>query len=116
TFGIAGVLGMLAGSAAMAIATKSFRWEGFTTTEDLVNHIVGGVMMGFGGITAIGWTIGQGLSGVSTLAVGSFIASGSIVAGWVAALKYQMWRVEHETDEPAPMLNSAPTTLEKSHR
>src|SRR6185295_7204796 len=34
TFGIAGVLGMLVGSAATAIATKTFRWEGFTTTED----------------------------------------------------------------------------------
>ena len=94
TFGIAGVVGMLVGSAAMAIATRSFRWEGFTTTEDLVNHVVGGILMGFGGVTALGCTIGQGLSGVSTLALGSFIASGAIVAGCVAALKYQAWRVE----------------------
>ena len=94
TFGIAAVLGMLVGSAAMAIATKSFRWEGFTTTEDLVNHVVGGILMGFGGVTALGCTIGQGLSGVSTLAVGSFIATGGIVAGCIAALRYQMWRVE----------------------
>ena len=50
----------------MALATKSFRWEGFTTTEDLVNHVVGGILMGFGGVTALGCTIGQGLSGVST--------------------------------------------------
>jgi len=94
TFGIAAVLGMLVGSAGMAIATRSFRWEGFVTTEDLVNHIAGGVLMGFGGITALGCTIGQGLSGVSTLAVGSFLALGSIVVGCVAALKYQMWRLE----------------------
>jgi len=94
TFGIAGVLGMLVGSAAMAIATKTFRWEGFTTIEDLVNHVVGGILMGFGGVTALGCTIGQGLSGVSTLAVGSFLASGAIVAGCVAALRYQVWRLE----------------------
>ena len=96
TFGIAGVLGMLVGSAGMAIATRTFRWEGFTTTEDLVNHVVGGVLMGFGGVTALGCTIGQGLSGVSTLALGSFLAVGAIVAGCVTALKYQMWRLERE--------------------
>ena len=63
TFGIAGVLGMAVGSAAMALATRTFRWEGFASTEDLVNHIVGGVLMGFGGVCALGCTIGQGLTG-----------------------------------------------------
>jgi len=94
TFGIAGVLGMLAGSAAVALATRTFRWEGFASVEDLVNHIVGGVLMGFGGVTALGCTIGQGLTGMSTLAIGSVIATLSIVAGCVVALKYQYWRIE----------------------
>jgi uncharacterized membrane protein YedE/YeeE len=92
TFGIAGVLGMAAGSAAMALATRRFRWEGFASIEDLVNHIVGGVLMGFGGVTALGCTIGQGLTGISTLAIGSFIALAAIVGGCIAALKYQYWR------------------------
>ena len=74
TFGVAGVLGMLAGSAAMALATRSFRWEGFASIEDLVNHLAGGVLMGFGGVTALGCTIGQGLTGISTLALGSCLA------------------------------------------
>ena len=93
TFGIAGVLGILVGAAAMALATRTFRWEGFASVEDLSNHVVGGVLMGFGGVTALGCTIGQGLSGVSTLAAGSFIALAAIVAGCVLALKYQMWRI-----------------------
>ncbi len=93
TFGIAGVLGMAAGSTAMAVATRTFRWEGFASTEDLVNHIVGGVLMGFGGVCALGCTIGQGLTGISTLAIGSFLALGAIIAGSVTALKYQYWRV-----------------------
>jgi uncharacterized membrane protein YedE/YeeE len=92
TFGIAGVLGMAVGSGAMALATRRFRWEGFTSMEDLVNHIVGGVLMGFGGVTALGCTIGQGLSGISTLGVGSFLALAAIVGGCVTALKYQYWR------------------------
>jgi len=92
TFGIAGVLGMAVGSAVVALASRTFRWEGFASTEDLVNHIVGGVLMGFGGVTALGCTIGQGLTGISTLAIGSFIALAAIIAGCAAALKYQYWR------------------------
>jgi len=94
TFGIAGVLGMIAGSAAMALATRTFRWEGFGSVEDVANHIVGAIFMGFGGVTALGCTIGQGLTGISTLAVGSVLTLGAIVVGSVAAVKYQMWRIE----------------------
>jgi len=93
TFGIAGVLGMVVGSAAMALATRTFRWEGFASVEDLVNHIAGGVLMGFGGVTALGCTIGQGMSGMSTLGLGSVMAFLAIIGGCVAALKYQYWRV-----------------------
>jgi len=71
-----------------------FRWEGFRDTEDTANHLVGGALMGFGGVTAMGCTIGQGLSGVSMLAAGSIITLAAIVAGAVAGLRYQAWRVE----------------------
>jgi uncharacterized membrane protein YedE/YeeE len=94
TFGIAGVLGMLAGSAAYALASRSFRWEGFGSVEDVGNHIVGAILMGFGGVTALGCTIGQGITGVSTLAVGSFLALAAIIMGSVVALRYQVWRLE----------------------
>jgi hypothetical protein len=50
--------------------------------------------MGFGGVTAMGCTIGQGLSGVSMLAAGSIITLAAIVAGAVAGLRYQSWRIE----------------------
>jgi uncharacterized membrane protein YedE/YeeE len=93
TFGIAGVLGMLVGSAAMALATRTFRWEGFGSVEDVGNHVVGAILMGFGGVTALGCTIGQGLTGLSTLAIGSMLTFGAIVAGCVGAVKYQSWRI-----------------------
>jgi len=101
TFGIAGVLGIVVGSAAVSIATRAFRWEGFASTEDVANHIVGGVLMGFGGVTALGCTIGQGLTGISTLAVGSFLALGAIIAGGVAAVKYQGWRIDRMSSRDA---------------
>jgi uncharacterized protein len=97
TFGIAGVLGMLAGSAAYALASRTFRWEGFASVEDLANHLVGAAMMGFGGVTALGCTIGQGITGVSTLAVGSFIALAAIIVGCVMAVRYQAWRLDRMT-------------------
>jgi uncharacterized membrane protein YedE/YeeE len=85
---------MLPGAAAVAVATRSFRWDSFASVEDMSNHVVGGLLLGFGGVTALGCTIGQGISGVSTLAVGSFIALAAIVAGCVSALRYQSWRIE----------------------
>lgn len=102
TFGIAGVLGMIAGSAAMALATRTFRWEGFGSVEDVANHVVGAIFMGFGGVTALGCTIGQGLTGISTLAVGSILTLAAIVAGCVVAVKYQMWRIERMTTVNGP--------------
>lgn len=94
TIGIVGVLGVVLGSAAVALAGGSFRWEGFAGTEDTANHIVGAALMGVGGVTAMGCTIGQGLSGVSTLALGSFLALAGILAGGVLGVRYQSWRVE----------------------
>ena len=89
SFGIATVMGVALGSFAYAVATRNFRWEGFASVEDLRNHIVGAVLMGFGGVTAIGCTIGQGLSGVSTLALGSFVALAGIIVGAVLTMKWQ---------------------------
>ena len=94
TLGIASVLGLLAGALADALVGRTFRWEGFQGPEDTANHLVGAVLMGAGGVTAIGCTIGQGMSGISTLALGSFIALAAIVAGGVAGVRYQAWRVE----------------------
>lgn len=94
TIGIVSVVGVVVGSALVALATRSFRWEGFRGVEDTVNHLVGGALMGVGGVAALGCTIGQGLSGVSTLAVGSFIALAALCAGGFLGLRWQMWRLE----------------------
>jgi uncharacterized membrane protein YedE/YeeE len=90
TFGLTTSLGVVLGALLVSLMTKTFRWEGFTDTRDLAQHLIGGVMMGFGGVLAMGCTVGQGLSGVSTLALGSFLTLLCIVGGAIAALKYQM--------------------------
>lgn len=94
TFGIAASLGMIAGSAAYALVSRTFRWESFASAEDLTNHLAGATMMGFGGVTALGCTIGQGITGVSTLAVGSILTLLAIVGGSFLAIRYQTWRLE----------------------
>jgi uncharacterized membrane protein YedE/YeeE len=93
TYGIASGIGVIAGSAAYALVTGKFRWEGFRDAEDTANHVVGGILMGFGGITALGCTVGQGITGISTLALGSFLTFGAIIAGSALAMKYQYWRM-----------------------
>lgn len=96
TFGVATVLGTLAGSFLYAIATRNFRWEGFGSAADLRNHLVGGFLMGFGGVTAVGCTIGQGISGFSTLAIGSILTFAALVAGAAATMKFLYWRMLRE--------------------
>lgn len=92
--GIVAVLGVIAGAAVSALLRGEFRWEGFRQTEDLVLHLVGALLMGIGGVTALGCTFGQGISGVSTLSLGSLIAVAGIVAGAWATLRWQLWRAE----------------------
>ena len=94
SLGIAATLGMIAGAWISALASGQFRWEGFQGTEDTANHLAGAALMGIGGVTALGCTIGQGLSGVSTLALGSFITVAGIMLGALLGFRYQTWRIE----------------------
>jgi uncharacterized protein len=94
TVGVVTVAGVVIGSALVAIATRTFRWEGFGGTEDVANHLAGAVFMGVGGVTALGCSIGQGLSGLSTLSLTSFVAVAGIVGGALSAFRYQMWRID----------------------
>ena len=95
-FGIAVVFGILAGSFLYGVITGSFRIEGFADKGDLVNHIIAGMMMGFGGVLSLGCTIGQGVSGVSTLALGSFITLAAIIFGAALTLKMQYYLLDEQ--------------------
>jgi uncharacterized membrane protein YedE/YeeE len=96
TWAIATVFGVGIGSFLYAVATKSFRWEHFISAQDMFRHIIGAVLMGFGGVTAMGCTIGQGITGFSTLSLGSILAFVSIVIGATATMKYEYMRMMRE--------------------
>ncbi len=87
TFGIAAVGGVIAGSFLAARLSGSFAVEGFTDTADMLRHLGGGALMGTGGILAMGCTIGQGLTGLSTLSLTSLLALGAIIAGGLWGLR-----------------------------
>lgn len=94
SLGMALAAGLLAGASFSARQQGSFRWEGFTQTPDFVFHLLGGALMGLGGVMALGCSIGQGLSGLSTLSWGSMLAVAGIVMGAVLTLQWQMRRAE----------------------
>lgn len=95
--GVVSLLGVVSGSYLHAIFSKTFRWEGFGGIEDIANHLVGGFLMGVGGVTAMGCTVGQGISGISTLNLTSFVALTFIICGGVLGIKYQAWRMDKLT-------------------
>ncbi|HYJ18769.1 MAG TPA: YeeE/YedE family protein [Burkholderiales bacterium] len=96
TFGVAVVLGTLAGAFAYSAAKRRFRWESFASAADTRNHVIGGILMGFGGVTAMGCTIGQGVTGLSTMALGSILTFFSMIAGAVVTMKVQYRRMLRE--------------------
>ena len=93
-FGIAVVLGMIAGSFIYAVATGNFRIETFMTRADMRNHLLAGVLMGFGGVLSLGCTIGQGVSGLSTLALGSLVTLVAILFGSALTMKIQYYMLD----------------------
>ena len=93
-FGIAVVLGMIVGSFLYAISSGNFRVEAFATRADMRNHLIAGVLMGFGGVLSFGCTIGQGVSGMSTLALGSLATLLSIMLGSALTMKVQYYMLD----------------------
>ena len=91
TFGVASVFGVVIGSFIYSVLSRNFRWEYFNSPQDMFRHIVGAILMGFGGITAMGCTIGQAVTGVSTLAISSFIVFFGILAGSAITMKVQYY-------------------------
>ncbi|MEQ1577243.1 MAG: YeeE/YedE family protein [Hyphomicrobium sp.] len=86
-FGVASVFGTFAGGALSAYLNRRLHLIAFADLADTLRHLAGAALMGFGGVMALGCSVGQGISGVSTLAIGSILAAGSIVAGNIAGLR-----------------------------
>ncbi len=98
TFGVMAFLGVIAGSLLWSILSRSFRFEWFSSGGDFFNHFIGDILMGFGGTLALGCTIGQGITGISTLATGSFLTFVAIVFGSALTMKIQYYKMVYEEE------------------
>ena len=95
-FGVVALAGVIIGSFVYALIAKSFRIEWFVSIKDFANHAVGGVLMGVGGVLSMGCTVGQAITGMSTVAIGSMLTFLAIVIGAAGTMKYQYWRMMQE--------------------
>ena len=86
-FGVSSVFGTIFGAFLMAKAMGRFRLATFSDTTDTLRTLGGAVLMGVGGIMALGCTIGQGITGVSTMSVGAFLTFAGLIAGGVLGVK-----------------------------
>jgi uncharacterized membrane protein YedE/YeeE len=98
SFGLVAVFGVILGSLLWSLLSRSFRLEWFVNMKDLLMHVIGAVLMGFGGVLAMGCTIGQGITGVSTLAIGSLLTFFSIVFGSALTMKIQYYKLVYEDE------------------
>jgi uncharacterized membrane protein YedE/YeeE len=95
-FGVMAVAGVMLGSFLYAVLSGRFRLEWFASFRDFLNHVAGGLLMGFGGFLAMGCTIGQGVTGASTLALGSFLALGAMILGSAITMKVQYYLLDDQ--------------------
>lgn len=97
-FGVMAVFGVVAGSLLWSLVARSFRIEWFSSLSDFTNHVIGAVLMGFGGTLAMGCTIGQAVTGVSTLALGSLLTFAAIFLGSALTMKVQYYKMVYEDE------------------
>lgn len=88
-FGVMTVFGVVVGSFLYALFARRLRFEWFSSWRDFASHLLAGVLMGYGGFVAMGCSIGQGVTGVGTLALGSLIALVAMIAGAAATIRLQ---------------------------
>ena len=98
TFGVVAVFGVVAGSLIWSLISRSFRIEWFNSASDVANHVIGAILMGIGGTLAMGCTIGQAVTGISTLAVGSILTFGAIFLGSALTMKIQYYKMVYEDE------------------
>ena len=98
TFGLVSVFGVILGSFLWSLISKSFRIEWFVDLKDFLNHSFGAILMGFGGVLGLGCTIGQGITGMSTLALGSILTFISIIFGSTMTMKIQYYKLVYEDE------------------
>ena len=107
TFGVAALLSTIAGSFVYSILSNNLRIEWFANGHDFFRHMIGGILIGIGGVLSLGCTIGQGVSGVSTLAIGSVITLISIIFGASLMMKIEYYKAVYDDSSFIELLKNS---------
>ena len=107
TFGVAALLSTIFGSFVYAVTSNNLRFEWFANKHDFVRHLWGGILIGIGGVLSLGCTIGQGVTGVSTLAVGSIVTLISIIYGASLMMKIEYYKAVYDDSGFIELLKNA---------
>ena len=108
SFGVCAIAGIIVGSFSSALIFRNFHFEWFPSIKDFMNHLIGAILMGVGGVLGMGCTIGQAIAGTSTMSLGSFIVFASILFGSAVTMKtrYYLIYYEDEANLPKAILSS----------
>ena len=108
SFGVCAIAGIIVGSFSSALIFRNFHFEWFPSIKDFMNHLIGAILMGVGGVLGMGCTIGQAVAGTSTLSLGSFIVFASILFGSAVTMKtrYYLIYYDDEANLPKAILSS----------
>ena len=96
TVGMMAALGLVLGSLIDSIAAKTFKFTWFASFGDFISNAIGGILMGIGGVLALGCTLGQGVTGMATLAIGSVVTLAAIILSSAVTLKTQYYKLIYE--------------------
>lgn len=86
-FAVCVVAGVILGALITALPRREFILRSFDSPAHMLRGIAGGTLMGIGGVLALGCSIGQGLTGISTLSLASFVAVPAIVLGALLGIR-----------------------------
>ena len=107
TFGVTALISTIVGSFVYSLISNNLRIEWFANKHDFFRHFIGAVLIGIGGVLSLGCTIGQGVSGVSTLAIGSIITLLSIIFGASLMMKIEYYKAVYEESSFIELLKNA---------
>ena len=107
TFGVTALISTIVGSFVYSLISNNLRIEWFANKHDFFRHCIGAVLIGIGGVLSLGCTIGQGVSGVSTLAIGSIITLLSIIFGASLMMKIEYYKAVYEESSFIELLKNA---------
>ena len=107
TFGVTALLSTIFGSFVYSLISKNLRLEWFANKHDFIRHLIGGILIGIGGVLSLGCTIGQGVTGVSTLAIGSIITLISIIFGASLMMKIEYYKAVYEDSSFSELLKNS---------